>query len=45
MQDRQARVTLPKIWVEDQDLEDKDEVEIKDMKRESALKLSVSEEQ
>lgn len=39
IQNGQARVTLPKRWVEDKDLQDKDEVELREMKRESALKL------
>jgi bifunctional DNA-binding transcriptional regulator/antitoxin component of YhaV-PrlF toxin-antitoxin module len=41
IQNGQARITLPKRWVEDKDLQDKDEVELKDMKRESALKLKI----
>lgn len=44
-QNGQARITIPWRWIEDQDLEDKDEVKLKDMKRESALKFSVPEEQ
>lgn len=44
VQNGQARVTLPKRWVEDQDVEDKDEIELKDMKRDSALKLKKAEE-
>lgn len=43
IQNGQARITLPKRWVEDQDLEDKDELEVETMKRESSLKLTLSE--
>lgn len=35
----QYRLTLPKRWVEDQDLEDKDELEVEAMKREKGLKV------
>jgi len=41
IQNGQARITLPKRWVEDQNIEDKDVVSIRDMKRDSALKLSL----
>ena len=44
IQNGQARVTLPKRWVEDQNLEDKDEIELKDMKRDSGLKLKNAKE-
>ena len=44
IQDGQARITLPKRWIEDKDIEDKDEVELKEMMRESALKLQASNE-
>lgn len=44
IQNGQARVTLPKRWVEDKDIQDKDEIELKEMMRESALKLRLSEE-
>ena len=44
IQNGQARITLPKRWVEDQDIEDKDSVDIETMKREKGLKLHISEE-
>ncbi|MDY6769134.1 MAG: hypothetical protein SVW02_03455 [Candidatus Nanohaloarchaea archaeon] len=40
----QYRITLPKRWIEDKNLQDKDAVDLRDMKRESALKITVSEE-
>lgn len=43
IQDEQARITLPKRWVEEQGIQDKDKLEIKQMKRESALKLKLPE--
>ncbi|MFB6199952.1 MAG: AbrB/MazE/SpoVT family DNA-binding domain-containing protein, partial [Candidatus Nanohaloarchaea archaeon] len=41
IQNGQARITLPKRWVEDQDLEDKDELEVETMKREKGLKITI----
>lgn len=35
----QYRMTLPKRWIEDQDIEDKDEVEVHQMQRQKALKI------
>jgi bifunctional DNA-binding transcriptional regulator/antitoxin component of YhaV-PrlF toxin-antitoxin module len=43
IQNGQARITLPKRWVEDQDIEDKDSVELEEMKRESSLKIRILE--
>ncbi len=40
----QYRITLPKRWIEDQDIEDKDEIELEMMKRESSLKILKKEE-
>lgn len=44
IQNGQARITLPKRWVEDQNVKDKDEVDIEEMKRESSLKIRQTEE-
>lgn len=44
IQNGQARITLPKRWVEDQNIEDKDSVDVETMKREKGLKLQISEE-
>ena len=41
----QSRITLPKRWVEDQDLQDKDNLEVETMKREKALKITPSSEE
>jgi len=41
----QASITLPKRWVESLDLESGEKLEIKEMKRESALKISVADEE
>jgi len=35
----QASITLPKRWVESLDLESGDKLEVKEMKREKALKI------
>ena len=45
IQDGQVRITLPKRWIEDKDIEDKDKVELKEMMRESALKLRTTEKE
>lgn len=45
IQNGQARVTLPKRWIESQDIDDKEEIEIEEMKRETALKLRKSEQE
>jgi hypothetical protein len=44
IQNGQARITLPKRWVEDQNMEDKDSVDVETMKREKGLKLYLSED-
>lgn len=44
IQNDQARLTLPKRWIDSLGLEDKDEVEVKEMKRESALKIIPKDE-
>lgn len=44
IQNGQARITLPKRWVEDKNLQDKDKVELKNMKRELALKLKKADD-
>ncbi|MFB6199882.1 MAG: hypothetical protein ABEJ83_03315 [Candidatus Nanohaloarchaea archaeon] len=43
IQNGQARITLPKRWVEDRNLQDKDKVEIRTMKRESDLKIRIKD--
>lgn len=39
IQNGQARITLPKRWVEDQDIDDRDEIKLEMMKREASLKI------
>lgn len=45
MPEEQGRITLPKRWLEDQDLGDKDEVQVETMKREKGLKITIPEDQ
>ena len=44
IQNNQARLTIPKRWVDSLNIEDKEELEIKEMKRESALKIRIAED-
>jgi bifunctional DNA-binding transcriptional regulator/antitoxin component of YhaV-PrlF toxin-antitoxin module len=41
MPEGQGRITLPKRWLEDQNLQDKDELEVETMKREKGLKITI----
>ncbi|MFB6158501.1 MAG: AbrB/MazE/SpoVT family DNA-binding domain-containing protein [Candidatus Nanohalobium sp.] len=43
MPEEQVRITLPKRWLDEHDLGDKDEIEVETMKRESALKITIPE--
>lgn len=42
IQNGQAGITLPKRWVEDRELQDKEEIELEEMKREKSLKLRLA---
>ena len=44
IQNGQARITLPKRWIEDQDIGDKETVVLEQMKRESSLKIKPQSE-